>query len=73
MQTELHDYMGEEKGRAVGMPLAEFCDEAYEDLASGNDQVIIGSIGPQDTFMDVVNKRRGAFDFLAKMMRSHMP
>ncbi|KAL8939314.1 MAG: hypothetical protein Q9211_002794 [Gyalolechia sp. 1 TL-2023] len=72
VQTELHDYMGQEKGRALGMPLDEFCDQAYEGLAKGQDQVIIGSIGPQENFMDVVNKRRGAFDFLAKMMRSHM-
>lgn len=71
VQTELHDYMGEEKGRALGMPLAQFCDEAYEGLASGKDQVIIGAIGPQEKFMDIVDKRRGTFEFLAKMMRSH--
>jgi len=71
VQTELHDYMGEEKGRALGMPLAEFCDKACAGLAEGSDQVIIGSIGPQEQFMDIVNKRRGVFEFLAKMMRSH--
>ncbi|KAL8835770.1 MAG: hypothetical protein Q9176_006718 [Flavoplaca citrina] len=71
VQTELHDYMGQEKGRSLGMPLGQFCDQAYDGLAKGQDQVIIGSIGPQDNFMDVVNKRRGAFDFLAKMIRSH--
>ncbi|KAI4112944.1 MAG: hypothetical protein LQ345_005988 [Seirophora villosa] len=71
VQTELHDYMGQEKGRALGMPLDQFCDQAYDGLAQGLDQVIIGSIGPQENFLDIVNKRRGAFDFLAKMMRSH--
>jgi short-subunit dehydrogenase involved in D-alanine esterification of teichoic acids len=71
VQTELHDYMGEEKGRALGMPLAEFCDKAYVGLSEGSDQVIIGSIGPQEQFMDIVNKRRGVFEFLAKMIRSH--
>ncbi|KAL8705431.1 MAG: hypothetical protein Q9201_001455 [Fulgogasparrea decipioides] len=71
VQTELHDYLGEERGRALGMPLAEFCDQAYDGLARGNDQVVIGSIGPQDQFLDIVNKRRSTFDFLAKMMRSH--
>ena len=70
VQTELHDYMGLEKGRALGMPLNQFCDEAYNGLASGKDQVVIGSIGPPDTFIDIVDKRRGAFEFLAKMMRS---
>ncbi|KAL8798811.1 MAG: hypothetical protein Q9182_006355 [Xanthomendoza sp. 2 TL-2023] len=71
VQTELHDYMGPEKGRALGMPLDAFCDQAYDGLAKGQDQVIIGSVGPQSDFLDIVNKRRGAFDFLAKMIRSH--
>ncbi|KAL8999342.1 MAG: hypothetical protein Q9169_001768 [Polycauliona sp. 2 TL-2023] len=71
VQTELHDYMGEEKGRNMGMPLGEFCDQAYDGLAKGHDQVVFGSIGPKDEFMDIVNKRRNAFDFLAKMLRSH--
>ncbi|KAL8760224.1 MAG: hypothetical protein Q9199_000247 [Rusavskia elegans] len=71
VQTELHDYMGQEKGRSLGMPLNQFCDQAYDGLAKGQDQVIIGSIGPQDNFMDVVNKRRGAFEFLAKMIRAY--
>lgn len=72
VQTELHDYMGQDRGRAMGMPLADFCNQAYDGLAKGQDQVIIGSIGPPENFMDVVNKRRGAFDFLAKMIRTHM-
>lgn len=63
--------MGKDKGRAMGMPLAEFCDEAYDGLVSGRDQIVIGSIGPRDQFMDIVDKRRGAFEFLAKIMRSH--
>lgn len=32
VQTELQDYMGEERGRAVGMPLNEFCDQEYDGL-----------------------------------------
>ncbi|KAL8821284.1 MAG: hypothetical protein Q9223_000657 [Gallowayella weberi] len=71
VQTELHDYMGQEKGRALGMPLETFCDQAYDGLVKGQDQIIIGSVGPQSDFLDIVNKRRGAFDFLAKMIRSH--
>ncbi|KAL8839736.1 MAG: hypothetical protein Q9170_001607 [Blastenia crenularia] len=71
VQTELHDYMGQERGRALGMPLDQFCNQAYDGLAKGQDQVIIGSIGPPENFMDIVNKRRGAFDFLAKMIRSY--
>ena len=71
VQTELHDYMGEKRGRALGMPLDSFCDQAYDGLAKGSDQVVIGSIGPEEQFLDIVNRRRGVFDFLAKMMRAH--
>ncbi|KAL8675025.1 MAG: hypothetical protein Q9168_000620 [Polycauliona sp. 1 TL-2023] len=70
VQTEIHDYMGQEKGRAMGMPLDQYCDQAYDGLAEGQDQVVIGSIGPKDDFMDIVNKRRSAFDVLAGMIRS---
>ncbi|MCJ1376754.1 hypothetical protein MMC20_007999 [Loxospora ochrophaea] len=69
VQTELHDYMGEERGRALGMPLDKFCNEAYEGLAAGKDQVIVGSIGPPETFHEIVDQRRGAFGALAHMMR----
>ncbi|MCJ1321743.1 hypothetical protein MMC15_007088 [Xylographa vitiligo] len=71
VQTELHDYMGVDRGRSLGMPLDKFCDEAYTGLASGKDQVVIGSIGPQEKFMDIVDKRRSTFEFLANMMRSY--
>ena len=71
VQTELHDYMGLDRGRSLGMPLDKFCDEAYNGLAGGKDQVVIGSIGPQDKFMDIVDKRRSTFEFLANIMRSH--
>lgn len=61
--------MGEGKGRQIGMPLKALTDEAYKGLASGLDQVIIGSIGPADAFHDIVDKRRIAFENFAKMMR----
>ncbi|KAG9234203.1 short chain dehydrogenase/ reductase-like protein [Amylocarpus encephaloides] len=35
VQSELHDYMGEDKGRAMGMPVAEFTKLAYAGLCSG--------------------------------------
>ena len=53
------------------MPLDKFCDEAYDGLVSGKDQVVVGSIGPADTFMEIVNKRRTAFESLANLIRSH--
>lgn len=51
------------------MPIKAFTDQAYEGLASGKDQVIIGAIGPADTFHEIVDKRRNAFENLSKMMR----
>ncbi|KAK6376193.1 hypothetical protein LTS17_007444 [Exophiala oligosperma] len=71
VQTELHDYMGEEKGRNMGMPVDKFTDAAYKGLASGEDQIIIGTVGPEETFHDIVDKRRAAFENLAKLIRLH--
>ncbi|KAA8644047.1 hypothetical protein EYZ11_004467 [Aspergillus tanneri] len=73
VQTELHDYMGEEAGRKLGMPLDTFTQQAYQGLADGKDQIIIGSIGPADTFNGIVDSRRTAFENLAKMMRGGKP
>ncbi|KAL9132520.1 MAG: hypothetical protein Q9175_006307 [Cornicularia normoerica] len=69
VQTELHDYMGHETGRQLGMPLRAYVDETYKGLVSGSDQVVVGSIGPADTFNEIVDKRRNTFQNLAKMMR----
>ena len=69
--AELHDYMGEERGRALGMPVNEFVDKAYAGLVSGSDHVIIGSVGPEDLFLDIAHKRRQAFDSLANIMLQH--
>ena len=59
----------EGNGRQLGMPLLQFTDQAYEGLASGRDQVIIGAVGPAETFHEIVNKRRTAFENLTKMRR----
>lgn len=61
--------MGEDRGRIFGMPLEEFSKKALEGLFSGNDQIVIGSIGPEDAFNEIIDKRRTAFHNLAKMMR----
>lgn len=69
VQTELHDYMGPGTGRELGMPVGAYVDETYKGLVSGSDQIVVGSIGPADTFNEIVDKRRNAFENLAKMMR----
>ena len=71
VQTDLHDYRGEEGGRAVGMSLAEFCEEAYYGLVCGDNQVAIGGNGPRNKFMKVVENRRNVIEFLAEMITSH--
>lgn len=52
----------------MGMPVKEFVDKAYAGLVSGDDHVIIGSVGPEDVFLDIAHKRRQQFDNLSRMM-----
>ena len=52
------------------MPLDAFTDEAYKRIASGEDQIVIGSIDPADTFNEIIDKRRNAFENLAEMLRA---
>ncbi|GFF34985.1 uncharacterized oxidoreductase DltE [Aspergillus udagawae] len=69
VQTEIHDYMGEESGRNFGMPLGTFTDLAFKGLVAGQDQIVIGSIGPAESFNAIIDQRRKAFEDLAKLMR----
>ena len=46
VQTELHDEKHQpdiKDGRHMGMPLAEFTDEAYKGLAEGLEQIPVGT------------------------------
>jgi hypothetical protein len=61
--------MGQEAGRNLGMPLEAFTEEAYKALAESQDQIVIGSVGPAATFNEIIDKRRSAFETLAKLMR----
>ncbi|KAJ5432072.1 Glucose/ribitol dehydrogenase [Penicillium cf. griseofulvum] len=36
--AELHDYMGVEKGRGMGMPVEEYAEDAYQALEKGSDE-----------------------------------
>ncbi|KAI7785796.1 hypothetical protein LA080_005913 [Diaporthe eres] len=73
VQTELHDYMGEERGRALGMPLKDFTEVAFKELDKGEDLIVIGSIAtePRETYMELVDKRRNIFNKLSGAMLSH--
>ncbi|KAF9888738.1 hypothetical protein FE257_008313 [Aspergillus nanangensis] len=70
VQTELHDYMGEDAGRKLGMPLDQFTSEAFDGFQAGLDQVVVGTIGLPETFHEIVDKRRKAFDGFAQIMRA---
>lgn len=76
VQTELHDYMGVEKGRAFGMPLDTFTELAWNGLSEGRDEIIVGSPGPPPidpdflrTFTGVVRDRRTLFGYLSQLLR----
>lgn len=81
VQTELHDYMGEERGRAMGMPVDAFTEQAYNGLASGKDEVSVGGMGipgtPEATKVtalmeEVASKRQEAFTVLSEFMHKAM-
>ncbi|OQU98473.1 hypothetical protein CLAIMM_04258 [Cladophialophora immunda] len=69
VQTELHDYLGAERGRSMGMPVDKFIEAAFEGLASGSDQIVIGAVGSAEIFNDIIAKRRTLFENLVKMWR----
>ncbi|KAJ5770932.1 uncharacterized protein N7511_002983 [Penicillium nucicola] len=71
VQTELHDYMGEEKGRSMGMPVAQFTEAAFEGLAAGKETIVIGSAGPAEEFNDLLDKRRIAFNGMTNLIRKN--
>lgn len=64
--------MGIDNGRALGMPVNEFTDIAYEELSKGDELVVIGSNAtePREVYMDLVARRKHIFDKLAGAMLS---
>ncbi|KAI4193127.1 MAG: hypothetical protein LQ350_008461 [Teloschistes chrysophthalmus] len=62
VQTELHDYLGEEKGRGMGMPVDAFVDQAFKGLEAGKDQVLVGTIlgTSEEELGQIIEKRRKA-------------
>jgi len=58
VQTELHDYMGPDKGRKFGMPVEEFVDEAMAGLIAGKEEIIVGTgPAPKEEFDACVGQR----------------
>jgi len=71
VQTELHDYMSPETGRKLGMPADAFVEQVWGELGKGKDQIVIGTIGDEKTFNEIIDKRRAGAEKLAALMRSH--
>ncbi|KAH6853374.1 hypothetical protein B0I37DRAFT_359128 [Chaetomium sp. MPI-CAGE-AT-0009] len=71
VQTELHDYMGPETGRAMGMPVDVFTEKAWAQLAAGSELVVVGSFGPEGEFQEMLRLRSGIFDALSDVMLAH--
>ena|ERR1700761_2417520 len=63
IQTEMNNF---------GMPLKDFVDEAYTGLAEGRVDVFTGVVGgsTKEQFMEIVDKRNGAFERLSKLLHS---
>ncbi|MCJ1397215.1 hypothetical protein MMC11_000407 [Xylographa trunciseda] len=69
VQTELHDAKHQpdiQNGSQIGMPLAEFTDEAYAGLAAGDEQVPVGM--SKQSFDTWEAQRQKAFHGMIKAM-----
>ncbi|KAL7933277.1 NAD(P)-binding protein [Trichoderma chlorosporum] len=73
VQTELHDYMGIERGRALGMPIGEFTEKAYAELVTGKEEIVIGALvgSTAKAAQELLEKRNGLFNNLSSAMAAH--
>jgi short-subunit dehydrogenase involved in D-alanine esterification of teichoic acids len=67
VKTELHDYEGE-GGRAVGMDLDEFTEEAWKGLDEGKDDIPVGMA--RRTYEGFEEKRQGIFRNLMELLKA---
>jgi hypothetical protein len=61
--------MGIERGRAIGMPLAEFVEQAWSQLAAGSEQVTVGA---DEDYMKLMDHRRNRFEAMSDMFEKHL-
>ncbi|KAJ3482514.1 hypothetical protein NLG97_g7547 [Lecanicillium saksenae] len=75
VQTELHDYMGIESGRALGMPLADFIDQVYPQLERSEEHTSVGLLlGVSDEdYKSFVGTRQRMFDQFSNIIMQKMP
>ncbi|OAA59122.1 NAD(P)-binding domain protein [Niveomyces insectorum RCEF 264] len=73
-KCEIHDYMGIERGRSMGMPADAFADEVFGRMEAGEEEIIVGTVGSPDMtglFRELVADRKTIFDGLSRMMLAH--
>lgn len=71
LAAELHDYMGQERGRSMGMPVQEFTEKTYSQLVTGCDDVLVGSVGREEPYLELFRSRKQQADDLTKLVLSH--
>ncbi|KAL2174654.1 uncharacterized protein P884DRAFT_302230 [Thermothelomyces heterothallicus CBS 202.75] len=62
---------GSDIGGKMGMPLQEFIDKAWEQLAAGSELVKVGPLAAQASFKDMVKTRRTTFENISSVMLTH--
>lgn len=61
--------MGEEQGRAMGMPVKEFVNLAYDELVKGEEEIVLGAVGSKEKFDGLMETRRELFDAMTARIR----
>ncbi|KAH8897122.1 NAD(P)-binding protein [Thozetella sp. PMI_491] len=72
-QTELHDYMGEARGRSMGIPVDVFTESAYAQLAAGQTLVPVGALAPgmEKQMEELVKVRKDMTDKVSAAILAH--
>lgn len=67
--------MGLERGRALGMPLEMFTEQAWAGLVDGKEHILVGMLpgGDWGVFNDVLNKKKQHFKGLDDFVRGIRP
>lgn len=63
--------MGLDRGRSFGMPVSEFVEKVWPQLADGLEHLIMGAIGSEESFLGSVKSRRKPFEILSGHPFSH--
>lgn len=72
-KAELHDYMGEERGRSIGIPLDEFINQVFPQLQRSEEHTSVGipnGVSAED-YQSFVATRKKMFDDLSDVLFTH--